>query len=73
MAPRLGAKHPLEIEMRSNPRAYYQSPEYMELNLPAAPAVMVGDEVIVEGSDIGERELECVICRQLVLPEPEPR
>jgi hypothetical protein len=71
MAPRLGAKYSVEIELRSHPRAYYQSPEYMEMDLPAAPAVMVGEEVVAEGSDIDEPELEGAICRQLGLPEPE--
>ncbi len=72
MAPRLGAKYPVEMETRSHPRAYYKSPEYTGLGLPAAPAIMVGDELLVEGSDIAEEELECMICRQLGLPEPEP-
>ena len=73
MAPRLGAKYPIEIEMTSKPRAHYKTPEYMELDLPAAPAIMAGDEVVAEGSDVNEHELEGVICRQLgLLPEPEP-
>jgi hypothetical protein len=72
MAPRLGAKYPIEIEMTSKPRAHYKTPEYMELDLPAAPAIMAGDKVVAEGSDVNEHELEGVICRQLGLPEPEP-
>lgn len=52
MGPGLSAKYPVEIEMTSNPRAYYQSQHYMELDLPAAPAVMVGQEVVVEASDM---------------------
>ena len=46
--------------------------EYFELDLPVAPAVMVGDEIVVEGTDISEIELEQVICRHLGLPIPEP-
>lgn len=46
--------------------------EYFELDLPVAPAVMVGDEIVVEGTDISEIELEQVICRHLGLPKPEP-
>ena len=46
MAPRLGAKYPIAIEMTSKPRAHYKTPEYMELDLPAAPAIMAGDEVV---------------------------
>jgi hypothetical protein len=72
MAPRLGAKYPIEIEMTSKPRAHYKTPEYMELDLPAAPAIMAGDEVVAEGSDIPEHKLETAICRHLGLPEPQP-
>ncbi len=45
--------------------------EYFELDLPVAPAVMVADEIVVEGTDVSEHELEKVICRHLNLPEPE--
>ena len=40
-------------------------------HLPVAPAVMVADEILVEGTDVSEHELEKVICRHLNLPEPE--
>ena len=59
--------------MTSKPIADYQTDEYFELNLPVAPAVMVGDEIVVEGSGIPEEKVEAVICRHLGLPEPEPR
>ena len=71
MAPGLGAKYPIEIEMVSKPKAEYQTDEYFELDLPAAPAVMVGEEIVVEGADVSRYELEACICRQLGLPEPE--
>jgi len=45
--------------------------EYFELDLPVAPAVMVGDEIVVEGTDVSEIELEQVIYRHLGLPKPE--
>ena len=73
MAPRLGAKYPIEIEVISKPREEYTSPDYMELDLPKAPAVMVGEEVMVEGADIAENKLEVAICRHLGLPGPEPK
>ncbi len=38
-----------------------------------APAIMVGDELIVQGCDIDEEKLEAAICRQLGLPEPEKK
>jgi hypothetical protein len=71
MMPRLGGKYQVEIEAISKPRAEYQTDEYFELDLPVAPAVMVGDEIVVEGSDVTEQKLEEVICSQLGLPTPE--
>ena len=73
MMPRLGEKYEIEIETISKPNAEYQTDEYFELDLPVAPAVMVGEEIVVEGSDIPEDELEAVICRHLGLPPPESR
>ena len=73
MMPRLGAKYPVEIDITSKPKAEYTTDEYFELDLPVAPAVMVGDEIIVEGEDVPEYEVEVHICRQLGLPEPQPR
>lgn len=72
MMPRLGEKYRFECEVISKPIAEYQTDEYFELDLPTAPAVMVGDEIVVEGSDVAENKLEAVICRHLGLPEPEP-
>jgi len=71
--PRLGAKYQIEIETISKPKAEYQTDEYFELDLPAAPAVMVGDEIVVEGSDVPEDKLEEVICKHLGLAPPEPK
>lgn len=73
MLPRLGETYDVECEIISKPRAEYQTDEYFELDLPVAPAVMVGDEIVVEGSDVDEFELESVICRHLGLPAPKPR
>ena len=71
MVPRLGQKYPIDIEVTSKPIALYQTDEYFELDLPAAPAIMVGEEIVVEGTDVAEDKLEAVICRHLGLPEPE--
>jgi hypothetical protein len=68
----LGAKYPIEFDVFSQPLAQYQTDEYFEKDLPVAPAVMVGEEIVVEGSDIAEAKLEAAICRHLGLPEPEP-
>lgn len=73
MMPRLGDKYTdIEIEVISKPIAEYQTDEYFELDLPVAPAVMVGDEIVVEGSNVAQEKVESVICRCLGLPEPEP-
>ena len=34
---------------------------------------MVGEEIVVEGSDVDEHRLETVICKHLGLAEPEPQ
>jgi hypothetical protein len=73
MLPRLGQKYKIEVETISKPKAEYQTDEYFELDLPVAPAVMVAEKIVVEGSDIPEDELEAVICRHLGLPPPEPQ
>jgi hypothetical protein len=58
MMPSLGAKYQIEIEVVSKPKAEYTTDEYFELDLPVAPAVMVEDEILVEGSDISRKELD---------------
>ena len=73
MMPRLGEKYKdIEIEVTSKPIAEYQCDEYFELELPVAPAVMVGDEIVVEGSNVEQEKVEAVICRCLGLSEPGP-
>ena len=69
MMPGLGKKYDIEIETVSKPIAEYNTDEYFELDLPVAPAVMVGDEIIVEGSDVKEVQLEAAVRRHLGLPE----
>ncbi len=73
MMPRLGAKYDLEIETISKPIAEYQTDGYFELDLPTAPAVMVAEEIVVEGADVPEAHLEAVIRRHLGLPELETK
>ncbi len=69
--PRLGEKYDVEIETISKPQADYLTDEYFALDLPVAPAIMVGDEIVIEGQDIDDHSVEVVICRQLGLPKPE--
>lgn len=71
MMPRLGDKYELEIETISKPPAEYNTDEYFELDLPVAPAVMVGEDILVEGSDVSDHEVETAICSQLGLPAPD--
>jgi hypothetical protein len=71
--PRLGKKYPVEIDITSKPQSEYETDEYFELDLPVAPAVMVGDEILVEGTDVSDHNLEVCICRQLGLPEPQKK
>jgi hypothetical protein len=74
MMPRLGEKYrDIKIEVTSKPIAEYQTDEYFELDLPTAPAVMVGEEIVVEGSNVSQDKVEAVICRCLGLAEPEPQ
>jgi len=73
MMPRLGQKYEVEIETISKPIAEYQTDEYFELDLPTAPAVMVGEEIVVEGADVAEDKLEAVICQHLGLSAQEPQ
>ena len=71
MMPRLGGKYTIDIKTTSKPKAEYLTDEYFALDRPVAPAVMVGDEIVVEGTDVEEHALEVSICRHLGLPEPE--
>lgn len=73
MIPRLGKKYKVEIETISKPNQEYRTEEYARLGLPAAPAIMVGDELVVQGCDVAEERVEAAICRHLGLPQPEPQ
>jgi len=70
MMPRLGEKYDIEIEITSKPKAEYLTDEYFSLDLPVAPAIMVGDEIVTEGKDTDDYSVEVAICKQLGLPEP---
>jgi hypothetical protein len=56
MVPRLGQKYEFEPEVISKPIADYQTDEYFELELPTAPAIMVGEEIVVEGGAGAQEE-----------------
>ncbi|HKI47790.1 MAG TPA: hypothetical protein VKA69_00570 [Desulfobacteria bacterium] len=71
--PGLGEKYDIEIETMSKPPAEYNTDEYFELDLPVAPAIMVGEDILVKGSDISEEALETAICKHLGLAPPDPK
>lgn len=71
MVPRLGSKYNLEVETTSKPFSEFRTDEYARSGLPPAPAIMIGDELLVQGCDVDENKLEAAICRHLGLPEPE--
>ncbi|MBM4276224.1 MAG: hypothetical protein FJ134_17505 [Deltaproteobacteria bacterium] len=73
MLPSLGRKYEFELEYISKPIAAYQTDEYFELDLPVAPAIMVAEEIVVEGSDVADAALEAAIRRHLGLPELEEK
>jgi len=70
MIPRLGEKFEVNVETISKAREQYSSAEYLAQKLPKAPAIMIGDEVVIEGAVVSQEMLESAICRHLGLPEP---
>ena len=70
MLPRLGGIEGVKIEITSLPREEYRTENYRRSELPAAPAMMIDDEVVTQGADIKEeRLLELLASR---LPQPSP-
>ena len=72
MASRLGAEYPIDIEATSKPHAEYRTDEWAETELPCAPAIMIGEEVVAEGSDVTEEKVVAEIRKQLAMPPLEP-
>ena len=66
--PRLGEKYELNVEEISRSREAYQSDAYKSSGLPAAPAVIVEDEIAAQGPGISTEKIEAVIRRHLGLP-----
>lgn len=71
MMPLLQDKYDIEIEVTAKPKPEYLTDEYFALDLPVAPAIMVGDEIITEGKDVEDEKVEAAIRRHLGLPEIE--
>jgi hypothetical protein len=72
MASRLGAEYPVEFEVTSKQKAEYQTDEWADTELPCAPAIMIGEEVVAEGSDVTEDKVVAEIRKQLGMPPLEP-
>ncbi len=66
--PRLAHKYEMDVEEISKSREEYQSESYQTSGLPAAPAVMVENEVAAQGPGLSEEGVEAVIRRHLGLP-----
>jgi len=65
MLPGLGNKYNLEIEIISQARDAYRTAEYQTTGLPIAPAMMLGDELLIQGGPISEEALESAIRRHM--------
>jgi hypothetical protein len=61
--PGLGEKYGVTVEVISKPRQEYEGESYSKLGLPIAPAIMIGEQVLVEKSDITEEKFELAIQR----------
>ena len=70
MMPGPGAKFPIDVT--TGPKSEDMTNAYLELGLPVAPAVMVADDIVVEGQDVSRHEIEISTCPHLVLPETQP-
>ena len=68
----MGAEYPIDIEATSKPYAEYRTNEWAETELPCAPAIMIGEEVVAEGSDVTEEKVVAEIRKQLGMPPLEP-
>ena len=65
MIPGLGENHGITVEVITKPREEYAGEAYPKLGLPIAPAIMIGEQVLVEKSDVTEEKLELAIQREL--------
>ena len=61
MIPGLGEKYGVAVEVISKPREEYAGESYSKLGLPIAPAIMIGEEVLIEKADMSEEKLESAI------------
>ncbi len=69
--PRLGEKYEFEVEEISRAREAYQGEAYKASGLPAAPGVMVENQIAAQGPSLSDGKIEAVIRRHLGLPPLE--
>ncbi len=65
MLSRLDSRAEVAVEVISKSREAYRCDDYFALDLPLAPAIMVGEEIVTEGKDIDEATLAAAIHRHL--------
>jgi len=65
MLSRLDGRAEVATEVIVKSREEYRCDEYFALDLPLAPAIMVGEEIVVEGKDIDDAAVEAAIRRHL--------
>lgn len=61
----MGEKWSVDIETISKTREAYLTTEYQATGLPIAPAVMLNDEVLIQGGPISMEALESALHRHL--------
>ena len=61
----------MRVEYESRPPQEYRTLEYAASGKPAAPAVVVGDELVAQGKIVEKEVIEEVINRKLGLKVPE--
>ena len=69
--PRLGRQYAIDVETIAKSREAYQAEAYVATGLPAAPAVMVENEIAAQGVSISAEGVGMVIRRHLELPPGE--
>ncbi|MBW1783133.1 MAG: hypothetical protein JRL30_20625 [Deltaproteobacteria bacterium] len=65
MIPGLGKRKELDIEVISKPSDEYQTEAYLITGLPPAPAIMMDDELVVQGKDMTEEAIGAIISWKL--------
>lgn len=63
--PRLGSAQNIAVEVTSLPREEYHREGYIRSGLPAAPAIMIDEEVLIQGADLEEELLLALLAARL--------